>query len=426
MSKKPEQLSLLFILLLLYLPSCARQPLIENSQLNEHRIHEIVSRASSASGLRVPGPLSVKLVDRTQLGQIIRDNADATMPSDVWLARRDGNTAMGFPAENGNTFDESVAHLSLSVTGLYISRKKTLYLVSEPARSEKGVIYLDSLGELGNEVTLAHEVIHALQHIHYPGLFDQGAPVWEQQTDAAIALQAAKEGHATLFAARTLGFLGTARKPEEVLAFSRRSASGPLSDAPVLVRERAMFPYTYGYQLAYYEGQKVLESPPASTEQVIHIESGRRRAFLAVDLSDFAILLETLGCRVLYQDTMGEFILSLWLRSLDFTTDPSVWEGWDGDRWIAAECANSREVAWFTSWDTEQDASEFERKIHVIAADFQKRANLKSPLAAERHGREVVVTSGGLLREIGELKRLARRARVTTRAELAAHFARVK
>jgi hypothetical protein len=186
-----------------------------------------------------------------------------------------------------------------------------------------------------------------------------------------------------------------------------------------------MFPYTYGYRLAYYEGQKVLESPPASTEQVIHIQ-GRRRAFLAVDLSDFAVLLETLGCRVLYQDTMGELVLSLWLRSLDSTTDPSVWEGWDGDRWIAAECANSREVAWFTSWDTEQDASEFERKFHVIAADFQKRANLKSALAAERHGREVVVTSGGLSPQIGQMKRLANRARVTTRAELAAHFARVK
>jgi hypothetical protein len=187
-----------------------------------------------------------------------------------------------------------------------------------------------------------------------------------------------------------------------------------------------MFPYTYGYRLAYHEGQKVLESPPASTEQVIHIQSGRRRAFLAIDLSDFATLLETMGCRVLYQDTMGELVVSLWLRSLDSTTDPSVWEGWDGDRWIAAECANSREVAWFTSWDTEQDAYEFERKFHVIAADFQKRANLKSPLAAERHGGEVVVTSGGLWPQIGQLKRLASRARVTTRAELAAHFARVK
>lgn len=187
-----------------------------------------------------------------------------------------------------------------------------------------------------------------------------------------------------------------------------------------------MFQYTYGYRFAYHEGERVLASPPASTEQVIHVESRGRRAFLAIDLSDFATLLETMGCRVLYQDTMGELVLSLWLRSLDSTTDPSVWEGWDGDRWIAAKCANSREVAWFTSWDTEQDAYEFERKFGVITADFQQRANLKSPLAAERHGREVVVASGGLWPEIGQLKRLASRARVTTRAEVAAHFARAK
>ena len=112
------------------------------------------------------------------------------------------------------------------------------------------------------------------------------------------------------------------------------------------------------------------------------------------------------------------------MRSLDSTTEQRAWEGWDGDRWIAAECEHSQEVAWLTSWDTEQNAYEFERTFAVIAAELQRRGNLKSPLVAERHGREVVVTSGGLRPEIGQLKRLAKRARVTTRAELAAHVAR--
>lgn len=123
---------------------------------------------------------------------------------------------------------------------------------------------------------------------------------------------------------------------------------------------------------------------------------------------------------------MGELTLSLWLRSFHSTTDQRVWEGWDGDRWIAAECENSREVAWLTSWDTEQDAGEFERAFAVITADFQLRGNLKSPLASERHGKEVVIASGGLWLEIDQLKRLSNQARMTTRAELAAHFAGAK
>jgi len=83
-------------------------------------------------------------------------------------------------------------------------------------------------------------------------------------------------------------------------------------------------------------------------------------------------------------------------------------------------------VAWLTSWDSEKDASEFERTVIGIAAIVQGRANLTSPLAAERQGREVVVASAGLWSKIGDLKRIAIRARVKTRAELAEHFARGK
>jgi hypothetical protein len=418
--------NMFFISLLLYVPSCAQPQLIENSKLNQLRIHDIVSRASDASGLRVNYPLSVKLVNRSELHEILRGTADATMQSDVWAARQDGHSAMGFSAGGAKAVEESVALFSRSVAGIYVSRNATLYIVSEQARSEKGGIYLNSLGAFGDELTLAHEAIHALQHMHYPEIFEPDERVWQQQTDAAIALQAAKEGDASLWAAQSFGFLGRARDPEEVLASSRESAGSPLSDAPTLVHERTVFPYTYGYRFAYHEGRKGLKAPPASTEQVIHVGSGGRRAFLAIDLSDFATKLEAMGCRVLFQDTMGELTLSLWLRSLDSTTDQGVWDGWDGDRWIAAECEKSREVAWLTSWDTEQDAREFETAFAVIAEDFQRRAKLKSPLAAERNEREVVVVSEGLWPQIGQLKRLANRARVMTRGELAAHYARAK
>ena len=414
-----------FILLLLYLSSCEQPQLIENSQLNQHQIHETVSRASHASGLRVNNPLSVKLVDRTELHEMLRASAAATKQSDVSAARGDGNSAMGLlSGEAQDTYEHAL--LSRSAAGVYLREKKTLYIVSEHARSEKGGIYLDSFGALGQEVTLAHEVIHALQHMHYPELFAPDEAVWQQQTDAAIALQAAIEGDASLWAAMSLGFLGTARDPEEVVAASREGGSGPLSDAPTLVRERIEFPYTYGYRFAYHEGKNGLKLPPASTEQVIHVDSSGRRAFLAIDLTDFATMIERMGCRVLFQDTMGELTLSLWLRSLDSTATQGVWDGWDGDRWIAAECINSQEVAWLTSWDTEQDAHEFETTFTVLAADLQRRANLKSPLAAERNGREVLVASQGLWPQRGQLKRLAKRARVTTRTELAAHFVRAE
>jgi hypothetical protein len=330
---------------------------------------------------------------------------------------------MGFlPGEWQDAYEDT-ALWSRSAAGLYVREKQTLYMVSEPARSATGAIYLNSFGDLGHQFTLAHEVVHALQHQHHSEIFEPHETVWQQQTDANIALQAAVEGDASLWAAQSIGLLGRARDPEDVLAFFGDSKFEPFSDAPTLLRERIGFPYTYGYRFAYHEGKEGLKSPPASTEQVIHIKSKGRSAFLAIDLSDFARMVETIGCRVVFQDTMGELTLSLWLRSLNSATDERAWNGWDGDRWVVTECENSREVAWLTSWDTEQDANEFERAVTVVAADWQRRANLSSALLTERHGREVVVTSGGLWPKIAHMKRLARHARVTTRADLAAHFA---
>ena len=414
------------ILLLLYLSSCAQPQLIENSKLNEGRIPDTVKRASYASGLPVNHPLSVTLINRTELHEIFQKRLALWKQSAVWVARQAGYRAMGFLPGEWQDVYEDAALLSRSAGGLYVPEKQTLYIVGEHARSEAGGIYLNSLGDLGHQLTLTHEVIHALQHQHYPESFELSETVWQQQADASVALQAASEGDASFWAARSIGLLGRARDPEEVLAFSRDSKFEPLSDAPPLLRERMTFPYTYGYRFAYHEGKKGLMPPPASTEQIIHVKDGGRRPFLAIDLSDFGSLLETKGCRIRFQDTMGELMLSLWLRSLHSTTDQNVWEGWDGDRWIAAECDNSREVAWLTSWDTEQDAKEFESLFAVIATDFQRRADLKSALASKRDGQEVIVASGGLWPEIGDLRRLAKRARVTTRAELAAHFTKAK
>lgn len=416
----------LFALLLLHGSSCAQPPLIENSKLNDSALRDTVRRASYASGLPVIHPLSMTLVDRSELFEILRQDLDAVQKTESWATRQAGYHSMGFLSGDWQDAYSSIALLSRSATGLYIKDKKTLYLVREPARSGTGSFYLDAFGDLGHQVTLAHEVIHALQHQHYPEVFELREHLWQQQADANISLHAAIEGDATLWAAQSIGFYGGARDPEEVLAFSRDSQFEPFSDSPPLVRERVIFPYTYGYRFAYQLGKQGLKSPPASTEQVIHIKDREGSPFTAIDLSDFAVYLSSKGCRIAFQDTMGELTLSLWLRSLDSHAAQQAWDGWDGDRWIAVECPHSREIAWLTSWDTDRDAGEFENAFRVIAADWQRRAELRSPLVAERREREVIVTSGGLQPEIVQMKRLARQARVTTRAELATHFSNTK
>jgi hypothetical protein len=409
------------VVLLLQATSCVRPELIENAALNQGRMYEVIERASAASRLPVIHPLTVQLISRAEVSKLLQEDATTTTQSDAWTASQAGRSAMGLSSESPGALSTQVALLSRTTAGLYVPEDKTLYIVDEPVRSAAGGIHLDSLGSLGKEVTLAHEVIHALQHQHYPNLFEPDETLWPQQTDATLALQAAKEGDATLWAAQSVGLLGKARDPEDVIEASRE-AVGPLADAPALVRELTVFPYTYGYRFAYYEGTAGLASPPASTEQILHVENQGRRDFQAIDLSPFARSVEPEGCRVLYQDTMGELTLSLWLRSLDPTVTPNIWDGWDGDRWIAAECNHRREIAWLTSWDTEKDAVEFEKAIAGMAATLQSRAHLQS-LMVNRQGREVVIASDAFGSKAGDLKRLAKRMRVTTHAELATHFA---
>lgn len=411
------------IVLLLCFSSCSKAQVIQESQLDDGRIQETIERASDASGLPVNHPLSVKLVDRNELREILRQNAVEAKQWEMSKAKQDGYNAMGFvPAEEQDVY-EHTALLSRSVSGLYVPRTQTLYVVREHARSQAGGVYLNSLGDLDHETVLAHEIIHALQHLHYPDIFESKEAVWHYQADAAMALQAAIEGDANLWSAQSLGFWGRPRDPDDVIRLSKAGGVDPLSDAHALVRERLVFPYTYGYRFAHHEGRNGLKQPPASTEQVIHIGTKGRSAFSAINLSNFAGSLSTRGCRLSFQDTMGELMLSLWLRSFNSMIDQQVWEGWDGDRWIAVTCGNSREVAWLTSWDTERDAVEFQRALTSIVTTWQQRADLRSALTIERIGREVVVVSDGIGADVGQVQALADRARVTTRAELSAHFA---
>jgi hypothetical protein len=183
------------------------------------------------------------------------------------------------------------------------------------------------------------------------------------------------------------------------------------------VREGQAYPYAYGYGLAWREGRKLLKSPPASSEQVLH-RKRRRERFLAIDLSRYRDQLSQRGCELLFQNTIGELSLSLLLRSYPALISPEAWEGWDGDRYVTAKCDGQREFAWFTSWDSPDDAMEFERAYRQIAPWHRARAALGEEPVTERHDKQVFVLSPGFANDKSTIDSLARTQRVRTRAEL--------
>jgi hypothetical protein len=393
--------------------SCTR-PLVSNGRIDPGRLEEIVALASTASELAVLAPVSAELLTRAELRALLDEQARRFGDDEAQEGVAD---AMG----EGSPRDEARDLLLRTARGVYLHDTRTLYLVDEHARGKDGEIHLGTLGDLGNEITLTHEVVHALQHQNYPHLFDRDA-FPRNHRDAAVALGAALEGNATFAAANSLGFIGRPRLPGPPGLDAREG--GPLSSEDPLAREQISFAYEYGYRIAYYEGRELLDEPPASTEQVIHWErSGDRRPFSAIDLSELRRTLEERYCGSRSENTMGELGISHWLRVLLPTTDASAAEGWDGDRWIQVGCAGRREVAWLTSWDTQADAIEFERAVGAVR-ELWRRGEPGSPLVTHRVGHEVAVMSEGLPIAVDAIPDMAARGRVVTRDDLKAHFER--
>ena len=90
-----------------------------------------------------------------------------------------------------------------------------------------------------------------------------------------------------------------------------------------------------------------------------------------------------------------------------------------GDRYVTAKCDGQREFAWLTSWDSADDAVEFERAYRKIAPWHRARAALRQDPVTERHDKQVWVLSAGFANEKSSIESAARTQRLRTRAELA-------
>ena len=108
------------------------------------------------------------------------------------------------------------------------------------------------------------------------------------------------------------------------------------------------------------------------------------------------------------------------LRDLGAPIKATAWEGWDGDRWVAADCDGRREFVWLTAWDSETDAAEFAASYDRIAPAVAERAAMVAPPVARVSEREVWIATPGLAALAAQLDRFTRRARVANLAEVRA------
>jgi hypothetical protein len=394
--------------------------MISRHELRMEPFERILHQTVRARGIAPGGPVEARVVSREELAKVL----EAALRSQ-WAAgeireyQRSLNAIGLWPADR-DLPREYLAVMGEEAAGIYVPREKALYLVAD-AKTPFRVRLVSALlrRDLMMEFTLSHELVHLLQHSAYPELLDPDPP-YQHQDDLVAALHAAVEGDATRYGLEAIGLRSELPPPAEFSALTEAQLASTggeaLAEAPALIRLTLSFPYAQGYRLAFEEGAQLLERPPASTEQVLHAEK-RREPFVLFDLRDLKTALPQ-GCGLVWTNTVGELGLSVLFRDLAQLPSSSAWEGWDGDRYLVAECADQLEFLWITAWDSEVDAAEFESAYREIAGAVGERAGLGRLPEVQRLGREVTITTDRFRSLRGSLASLVHRVRVLDADEL--------
>lgn len=269
-------------------------------------------------------------------------------------------------------------------------------------------------------VTLAHELVHALQDQHFD--LDEIVVFNDDDTDRSSALSCLAEGDATstMFDAVLPGGQTALDLPPGFIReqFSSMENS-PQKKAPDLIVRSLTAPYLDGVEFVHIlrrrggfeELNRVWQKPPISTEQVLHIEK----------YDSFEMPLEVAlppapdpSWTLSFHDTWGE--QSLRLLFAEWIPAPRAAEaaaGWGGDRIALYEQQDSQVVHWHIVADSEKDAREM---FDAFSFRFTKeeqgssrtRCGHPDPrdprlLALEISGKNLHIVSPTLKRSSGEV-----------------------
>ncbi len=275
--------------------------------------------------------------------------------------------------------------LTEEVGGFYDPKTERMVLVREDDGPEPGFFskLLGARSRFDKEeqkITLAHELTHALQDQLY-GLKDLQELV-EKDDDMMLAFSALVEGDATLVMFGEMGRQEgdmramTEMDPETakmmmslMKTFMPVAGGKTFRTAPRIFRETLVFPYLQGMVFnlhltradGFRQVHRAYSSPPVSTEQILHPEKYLENPEYPQEFK-IQILADSLPTdwNHLGGNCLGELQIDILLRGVPKSSQAA--EGWNGDRYEVCETNEGQLVLlWVTTWDSIQDAEEFEQ-----------------------------------------------------------------
>jgi len=211
----------------------------------------------------------------------------------------------------------------------------------DPETKEITIVKGKGLGSATDEITMSHEVTHALQDQNF-GLTKPPLENKAYNSDEDTGVQSLVEGDAT---DTMYEYAKTYMTYQQVLQVQQESTtikSPQLDKAPLYIRRGLLFPYDTG--LSFVQGIKsdaggepevdnALRNPPLSTQLIMHpslFPSGQHQP-KPVTLPDITTSLGK-GWKQIDNDTLGEFDIQIWFEQfVDKATGDDVGDGWSGN-----------------------------------------------------------------------------------------------
>lgn len=269
------------------------------------QIQAIVETLSEISGLPEKRPVPYGRMSKDELRSFLTERVKSTIKPEQIHADEVTLKLFGLVPQDYDLEKSTIDLLTEQAAAFYDYKKKKLFLLSGIAIPSE-------------EVTLAHELSHALADQHF-GL-ERFTQEKAQSDDESLAHSAVVEGQASwLMVAYAAKKAGQAVPSREMLNAIAKSAETTDSEYPVLaasplyIQQSLLFPYTHGVLFADAAFQKwgkksfslVFKEPPRDTSQIIHPE----RYFEHVSASRPRLpKIKKIGRRAeLSEGTIGEF-----------------------------------------------------------------------------------------------------------------------
>lgn len=337
---------------------------------------ELEQEVADLGGVPFRSSVTFEYLDRPALARYVRELLEEEYEDGQ--ARADSRTLSAFGLLDGGVDLRAVRArlLEENVAGFYDMRpgRKRLYAISGQRRLTPA-----------NQMVLAHELRHALQdqYLDVHAMLPESVGDFD---DRSLALLSLLEGDALLVMER---FLMRRLAGGEERAFDPSGFSVPpsaLPGAPPVLRDQLVMPYTLGRSFVaavHARGgwpamRSAWNTPPASTEQVLHPEKYfAGEAPRSVDPGPAPG-----GGRQIADGVLGEAFIGTLLGG---QSDAAA-AGWGGDRYRTWDVGGKTLLAWRSVWDSDTDAREFG---DALSATLQARG----PVRPARHGFRVVAVA---------------------------------